>query len=87
MTTVALNQCCWIGVKTMNNKPIDQARNPLLFKALAALERAAIRARRVASQTGTKVIIMQDGQKQKISFSKVHEPTVDYQSSNSGNDE
>ena len=88
MITVLISQLYWIGVRMMNKKSIKQAKNPLLFKALPALERAAKRARRIASQTGTKVIIMQDGHKQRISIGGVHEPSVDYQGAkNKRNDE
>ena len=38
----------------MKPETISQARNPLLAKALPALQRAARRARLIASQTGTK---------------------------------
>ena len=42
-------------------KDIREARNPALRGSLAALERAADDARRIAIQTGTDLIIMRDG--------------------------
>ncbi len=62
----------------MNNKPIEQARNRLLRLALPALERAARQARKVASQTGTALVIIQDGHLRRIYPDEVHEATTDY---------
>jgi hypothetical protein len=45
----------------MNPKPISEARDEDLRNATAALERAAQRARSVAEQTNTAIIIMRDG--------------------------
>ena len=42
-------------------KDIREARNPAIRGSLAALERAADDARRIAIQTGTDLIIMRDG--------------------------
>ena len=41
--------------------PIEEARNPLLRSANAALQRAAIRARIIAAQTGTCLVISRNG--------------------------
>jgi hypothetical protein len=41
----------------MNTKSISQAKNPVLAGSLPALKRAAARAKRVAAQTGTRLII------------------------------
>ena len=41
--------------------PIEEARNPLLRSANAALQRAAIRARIIAAQTGTCLVIRRNG--------------------------
>ncbi len=43
-----------------NIRPIEEARNPLLCSANAALQRAAIRARLIAAQTGTHLVISRD---------------------------
>ena len=45
----------------MNDKPITEARDEDARNALAALERAALRARRIAAQTGTALIVVKDG--------------------------
>ncbi len=66
----------------MNKKPIEQAKNPLLRQALPALERAALQARKIALQTGTAIIIMQDGHRTKVPMSGVHEQQPDYQAGN-----
>lgn len=42
-------------------KPIEQARNPDLRGSLPALLRAAQRARELAMQTGTELIVSRDG--------------------------
>ncbi len=41
--------------------PIEYARNPLLRSASVALQRAAIRARIIAAQTGTYLVISRNG--------------------------
>ncbi len=41
----------------MNQKPIEQAKDPDLANSFAALRRAAKRARQIAAQTGTAVIV------------------------------
>jgi hypothetical protein len=64
----------------MNKKPIEQAKNPLLCKILPALERAALQARKTAFQTGTAIIVMQDGILQRIQPDGIREPRADYQS-------
>lgn len=45
----------------MNTKPIDQARTPDLRGSWAALQRAAQRAREIAAQTGTAIVVTKDG--------------------------
>jgi hypothetical protein len=45
----------------MNNKPIDQARDEDARNALAALQRAALQARRIAAQTRTALVVVKDG--------------------------
>lgn len=44
----------------MNCKEISNAKNPLLPASLAAIERAAQLARRVAIQTNTGIVIVKD---------------------------
>jgi len=45
----------------MNPKPIDQAKNPLLGRALPALLRARKRAEEIAIATNTELVEMVDG--------------------------
>lgn len=57
----------------MNHKSIENAKDPLLSKALPALKRAALQARKIASQTDTAIVIMKDGKKQRIPMGGVCE--------------
>lgn len=41
----------------MNRKPVDQKYRPLMRGVMAALKRAAKRARRDAERTGTRLVI------------------------------
>lgn len=50
----------------MNTKPIDQARTADLRGSWAALQRAAQRARTIAAQTGTAIVVTKDGVLQHI---------------------
>jgi len=43
-------------------KDIREARDPAMRRSLAALQRAAEDARRIAIQTGTELIVMRNGQ-------------------------
>ena len=45
----------------MNPKPIEQARDADLRLSFVALQRAAQRAREIAEQTGTAIVISRDG--------------------------
>jgi len=45
----------------MNPKPIEQAKDPVVRASLAAMERAARRAREVAARTGTRLVLVRDG--------------------------
>ncbi len=45
----------------MNPKPIEQAKNPLLGKAFAALLRARKRAEEIAIATNTELVQVVDG--------------------------
>lgn len=46
----------------MNKKDITQAKNPVLAGSLPALQRSAARAKQIAAQTGTKLIVNAAGQ-------------------------
>jgi len=50
----------------MNGKTIDQAKTTDLRGSWPALQRAARRARELAAQTGTELIVMRDGVLQRI---------------------
>ena len=45
----------------MNKRPIEQAQDADLRLSMVALQRAALRAHRVAKETGTAVVISCDG--------------------------
>ena len=45
----------------MNTRPLEEARDPELYGSLAALRRAAKRAREIAAQTGTSVVVSRNG--------------------------
>jgi cytochrome c551/c552 len=45
----------------MNTRPINQALDADLRLSMAALERAAQRARVIAAQTGTAIVVCHDG--------------------------
>lgn len=46
----------------MNPKPIEQARNPLLPRSIAALQRAGKRAEELAIATNTALVQVIDGE-------------------------
>lgn len=50
----------------MTPKDISQAKNPDLRASLAALQRAAQDARRIAMQTDTAIIVMRDGKRVRV---------------------
>jgi len=45
----------------MNRQPIEQAHDPDIRQSMAAMNRAACRAREIAVQTGTRLVISRDG--------------------------
>ena len=45
----------------MSVKPLSSARDPDLRLSQVAMERAAWRARQVAAQTGTAIVVIRDG--------------------------
>jgi len=51
-----------MGRKRMKTKDISEAKDPDLRASMAALERAALQARKTAIQTGTNLVIVKDGQ-------------------------
>jgi hypothetical protein len=61
---------CWLDGaerKHMTQQDISQAKNADLRGSLAALQRAAAEARRIAIQTNTGIVIMRDGQRGHLS--------------------
>ena len=55
----------------MNPKPISQAKDPDLRNAQAAMNRAAKVAERIAIQTNTALVVVQNGQLREISASEL----------------
>ena len=51
----------------MKTKDISEAKDPDLRASMAALQRAALQARKTAIQTGTNLVIVKDGQLLRIS--------------------
>ena len=51
----------------MNPKDISEARDPDLRASAVAIQRAALLARKVAIQTGTDLIVVQDGKLTRLS--------------------
>ena len=60
----------------MNSKPIELARDPDLRSSQAAMHRAARRARELAAQTGTALIVSHNGVIKSIHFGADGEPLV-----------
>ena len=51
----------------MTQQELSQAKDPDLSASLVAIKRAAVEARKIAIQTGTDIVIVQDNQIQRIS--------------------
>lgn len=60
----------------MNKKPIEQARDADLRLSPAAMGRAALRARELALQTGTAIVISRDGVVEYIEMPAAHATEV-----------
>ena len=60
----------------MNTKSIEFARDPDLRSSQAAMQRAARRARELAAQTGTALIVSHNGVIKSIQFGADGEPLV-----------
>ena len=45
----------------MNKEPIEKVRDPDLRLSVAAMQRAALRARELARQTGTRIVVSRNG--------------------------
>ena len=78
----------------MNRHPIDSAHDPDLRHSLPALRRAAQRARDLARQTGTTIVIRHNGVLETVTLpaaipgtaSAVHEPPAPDRSGDPGED-
>jgi hypothetical protein len=57
----------------MNNKDISTAKDPDLRSSLAALQRAALLARQTAIQTGTNIVVVQNGRLEFIDAATLRE--------------
>jgi hypothetical protein len=66
----------------MNQKPIQDASDPDLRTSIAALRRAAQRARELAARTGTSIVVSEAGVIRNvtpvIAATAVHEPVAPY---------
>ena len=59
----------------MKMKDISEAKDPDLRASMAALQRAALPARKTAIQTGTNLVIVKDGQLLRISAEELSQQT------------
>lgn len=59
--------------ESMKSEQINTARNPLLPAAMVAIQRAALRARQIASQTQTTIVVARDGRIEHITPHAVEE--------------
>ncbi len=50
----------------MNGKAFDRSSHPEVHAAMAAMERAAAMARKIAIQTETAIIVVQDGKRMRV---------------------
>ncbi|HRP26113.1 MAG TPA: hypothetical protein PLF79_16750 [Thauera sp.] len=66
----------------MNKQPLEAARDTDLRLSAQAMQRAALRARELAEQTGTAIVISRDGVLEEIRIEKsasippAHEPSA-----------
>ncbi|MFT3780259.1 MAG: hypothetical protein QM772_18685 [Ottowia sp.] len=59
----------------MTQQELSKATNPDLRASLAAMQRAAEEARRLAVQTNTAIVLVQDGKLVRIPASQLHAHT------------
>ncbi len=59
----------------MKTKDLSEAKDPDLRASMAALQRAALQARKTAIQTGTNLVIVKDGQLLRISAEELSQQT------------
>jgi len=65
-------------VRKAPKKELGNARNPLLPSALTAIQRAALKARQLARDTQTAIVIEQDGRIERIEANMIQEPGQPY---------
>ena len=64
--------------ESMKSEQINKARNPLLPAAMVAIQRAALRARQIASQTQTAIVVTRGGRMEHITPHEDKEPMQGY---------
>jgi len=62
----------------MKADQLNRARNPLLPAAMVAIQRAAQRARQVAHQTHTAIVVSRSGKIERIASDGVREGAAEY---------
>ena len=62
----------------MKADQLSKAHNPLLPAAMVAIQRAAQRARQVARQTHTAIVVARAGRIERIALDEVRETTAGY---------
>jgi hypothetical protein len=55
-----------MGRKPVKQQDLSKAKNPDIRNSLAAMERAAAEARRIAIQTNTAIVVVKDGKTVRI---------------------
>jgi hypothetical protein len=69
----------------MTMRPLEEARNPDLRGSLHAMQRAALRARQIAAQTGTEIVVSRNGiieylnPRVDLAELAAHEPLANYE--------
>lgn len=62
----------------MKADQLNKARNPLLPAAMVAIQRAAQRARQLAHQTHTSIVVARAGKIERIASDEVREGAAEY---------
>jgi len=64
--------------ESMKSEQLDKANNPLLPAAMVAIKRAALKARQIARQTQTAIVIARGGRIERITPYEVQETPEGY---------
>ena len=67
-----------MGGEVVKANQLNKAQNPLLPAAMVAIERAARRARQVARQTHTAIVVSRSGKIERITLDEVRETVAVY---------